>query len=103
MTEGLRGRKLGRPPQRDGVGLPPRPFLYTLDQVSVLLNISQSLLTQRYLYFEGRSIGTRKRGLMLANNIAPRDEKPEWRIAERELIRWLKYKGYRYYETGVVY
>lgn len=55
-----------------------------------------------YLYFEGRSIGARRRDLMIARNIAPPDQDPEWRVTEREFVRWMKTKGFRYYETGAV-
>jgi hypothetical protein len=89
------------PRQNDAIALPFRPFLYTVDQISVILDVSERTVLQQYLYFEGRSIGSRSNQLMLARNIAPKNEKPEWRIAERELIRWMRFKGFRYYERGV--
>lgn len=84
--------------ERAKVGLPTRPFLYTIDQLSVLLELGERTLATGYLYFEGRSTGTHSLDLMLARNVAPPNEKPEWRVAERELIRWLKRKGFILYD-----
>lgn len=82
------------------VGLPSRPFLWTLDQISVLIAVQEQKLLANYMYLEGRSIGIATRHQIMARNIAPPDQKPEWRVAERELIRWLKFKGYKYYDRG---
>jgi hypothetical protein len=82
------------------VGLPPRPFLYTIDQLAVVLNMREENIKNRYLYLEGRSIGVRRKDLMVARNIALREEKPDWRVTEREFIRWMKLKGFKYYERG---
>lgn len=82
------------------VGLPVRPFLYTIDQLSVLLDLPEESLKRQYIYFEGRSIGIKRKDLIAARNIAPADARPDWRIPEKELIRWLKFKGFRYYERG---
>ncbi len=87
---------------RRSVGLPPRPFLYTIDQISVILDVTEKIVAATYLFFEGRSTGTRNKHLMLARNIAPPDAKPDWRVAERELVRWMKTKGFRYYERGTI-
>ncbi len=84
------------------MGLPIRPFLYTIDQLCTLLNLSQRKMAEDYIFFEGRSVGARRKEYMTAVNIAPPESTPEWRIAEREFIRWLKYKGFRVYETGAV-
>lgn len=100
--ENLRGQGVTLPPGGEKIGLPTRVFLYTLDQISVLLDVDEVQIRQHYVYFEGRSIGSRAKDLMLARNIAPSDQKADWRIAERELIRWLKVKGFRYYERGAV-
>ena len=100
MTE-KRGTAQNLPAQRDRIGLPYRPFLYTTDQIAVLLEVDEKKVKADYLYFEGRSIGVSHRGLMIARNIAPADQPPDWRVAERELIRWMKTKGFKYYERGV--
>lgn len=87
---------------RQEVNMPIRPFLYTLDQIAGLLSINLPYLTAHYTYFEGRSIGVMSKDLLLARNIAPRTQPAEWRIAERELIRWLKRKGYRVYDSTIL-
>lgn len=83
----------------EAVGLPNRPFLYTLDQIAILLELRLDTLRKGYIYFDGRSIGN---GVdkMMARNIAPEGEPPEWRVAETELVRWLKKKRFRFYERG---
>lgn len=86
----------------DEIGLPYRPFLYTLDQIAQLLSLQMQSLTSTYIYFEGRSTGMMSRNLMLARNIAPPDQLPEWRIAERELLRWMKRKGFKHYDRTVL-
>jgi len=100
--EGLRGQGVHLPHGGEKLGIPPRPFLYTLDQISVLLDVGEAALKSGYIFYEGRSIGARTRDLMIARNIAPANAKPDWRVAERELVRWMKYKGFRYYERGAV-
>lgn len=72
--------------------LPPRPFLYTLDQVADLLAVSN---VAPYIFYDGRSTGTPPKDKMLARNIAPSGDRPEWRIEEQELIRWFKRTGFR--------
>lgn len=99
MSE-LRGSAVNHPPTREKVGLPPRAFLFTLDQIAGMIAITEASLKQAYIYFEGRSTGRRSLDLMIAINIAPENERPVWRVSERELIRWLKKKGFRYYELG---
>lgn len=84
------------------IGLPVRPFLYTLDQISVLVDIDEAQLRSQHVHYEGRSVGAATRRRMLARNIAAAEEKPDYRIAEREFIRWLRFKGFKYYERGVV-
>lgn len=80
--------------QAQTVGIPIRAFLYTLDQISTMLAIPMPALTKRYIYFAGHTIGSHKADTILARNIAPVGEKPEWRVIEAELIRWLKHKRF---------
>src|SRR4051794_19182374 len=84
------------------LGLPARPFLYTLDQIATILSLEEATVRKNYVHYEGRSIGVALRDQLIARNIAPADQKPEWRVAERELIRWMKQKGYKYYDAGTV-
>jgi hypothetical protein len=103
MPRGMRGTGVFLPKGNEGVGMPVREFLYTVDQISVMLDLTVKTLMNPdagYIYFVGRSIGTQKRSLMVARNIAPEDEKPDWRIPEREFIRWMRLKGFKYYDRG---
>jgi hypothetical protein len=84
------------------VGLPPRVFLYTVDQLAVLLNLPEQTLHTSHLFHEGRDVGIRDRHEMLARNIAKPDDKPDWRVSEKEFVRWLKIKGFKYYDTGTI-
>lgn len=95
-----RGKMTGLPSGAKKIGLPPRTFLYTLDQLSVMLDLPEAALRKSHLYFMGRSTGTIKNDLMACTNIAATGEKPEWRVAEREFTRWMRNKGFRHYETG---
>lgn len=85
--------------QAEAVGLPPRLFLYTLDQVSTMLGVELPYLKNVYIYYEGRSIGI-SRDRLGARNIAPSGVTPEWRVSETELIRWFRFKRFKVYERG---
>jgi hypothetical protein len=85
------------------IGIPTRVFLFTVDQLSVMLDLDEQYILKHLLYLEGRSIGSAKKQLMQARNIAPADQKPEWRVAEREFVRWMRVKGFKYYDRGSVY
>lgn len=87
MREGRTTRRLAN---LHKVGLPVRPFLFTLDQIAGLLALEQGELENKYIFFWGRS-----EGRLLANgdrikavNIAPKDQAPEWRVSEEDLLRW---------------
>lgn len=91
------------PPQNPAsVGLPPRPFLYSVDQLSVLLEVDPKIVRSKYLWYDGREVGAARKDKLRAVNIAPVNDKPEWRVTEQELIRWMKFKKIRYYERGWV-
>ena len=85
-------------PPKDRLGLPVRPFLYTLDQIASLIAMDLKLFKRTHLYFDGRSVGPKKKGQMLARNIAVEGETPDWRVTEQELIRWLRFAGFRVYD-----
>lgn len=87
---------------RENLGLPLRVFLYTVDQIALMLGTTEVDVKRRYLHYEGREVVPRPHGKMLARNIADDGEKPEWRVAEPELVRWLRYKGFRLYVRGSV-
>lgn len=86
--------------KREGIGLPPRVFFYTIEQISALLNLSQKRVEEGYIHFDGRSVGAQSSKRLLAVNIAPHGEGPAWRVSEDELIRWCKKNQVRLYERG---
>lgn len=85
-----------------GIGLPPRPFLYTIDQISTMTSIPEKQLHQFHVHHEGRDIGTRERDQMLARNIARPDQTPDWRVVDKEFIRWMRLKGFKFYDRGTI-
>ena len=89
-------------PDRERIGLPPRIILYTVDQLASILAVTEQYLHTKLLYHEGRDTGIRSADYMSARNIAPPNEKPEWRVAERELTRWMKKKGFRFYDRSTL-
>jgi hypothetical protein len=83
----------------DKVGLPMRSFLYTVDQIATILSVSEETVRREYLHYDRRSIGAHSPNQMMARNIRPDPrERPDWRVAEKELIRWMKRKGFRIHE-----
>jgi hypothetical protein len=88
--------------EREKVGLPPKPFLYTLEQIAEFIAVSPATLRARYVYFDRRSPGAPPRDELLARDISGPDDDPEWRVAEGELIRWLRIKGFRVTQRGWV-
>lgn len=85
---------------RTKLGLPPRPFLYTLDQVATILNVTEAYLAEPvngFVFYVGRMPGQSRPDEVRVVNIQPNPERaPIWRIEERELIRWMKRRGFRY-------
>jgi hypothetical protein len=78
------------------VGLPPVIFLYTLDQIAAMLNVEEATVRAKYLYYVGRTTGTKARHHMEAVNIATdSSSKPDWRVSMVEFIRWLKRMGFK--------
>jgi len=86
--------------EREKLGLPPRVFLYTLDQISTMLQVDIKVVKAKMLHYERRSVGTAPKSKIRCINIMPEGETPEWRVTEREFIRYLKNKGVRVYERG---
>ena len=83
------------------MGLPLRTFLYTLDQIATMLEMTVPTLKAEHIHFEGRSVGPRPYPKMLARNIAEPGSTPDWRVVDQEFARWLKYKGFVLYEQWV--
>lgn len=81
--------------------IPARFFLYTLDQIAYVLSLDpQTLKTNGYIFYEGRSTYAKRRGQMSARNIAPDGKPPVWRVLDQEFFRWMRHKGFKYYESG---
>jgi hypothetical protein len=85
---------------REQVGLPPRIFFYTPDQIATLFELDVQYVMQTLLFYEKREPGIVPRNKLRAINIAPEGEAPVWRVAESNLIAYLKAKGIRFYERG---
>lgn len=83
-----------KPINHQRVRLPAHPFFYTLDQVAIMLNLRVSALKLR-VFFVGRTSGRRTPTQLEAMNIAEPGKAPDWRIDERELLRWLAVHGYQ--------
>jgi hypothetical protein len=88
------------PAKPEAVGLPPRVFLYTLDQVASLIEFDLLRFKTGMVYYDNRSVGAKRSHDLVAINIARPGETPEWRVTEPELIRWLKAKRIRVYLRG---
>lgn len=85
---------------REGIPLPPRPFLYTLDQIATLFWVKIEPFKRDYCYWDGRSLGAAPRDKLRCVNIAPKGITPDWRVNEPELKRFLKAKHFRSHERG---
>lgn len=82
------------------LGLPPRIFMYTADQIAMMLELTEDYVRQKLLFYDRREPGLTPKTKMRAFNIAPEGETPEWRVTEREFIRYLKHRGVKFYERG---
>lgn len=79
------------------VGLPTKPFLYTLDQVAGLISVTEKTLKLQHVFFMGKDTGVPPTDRMKALNIR-NDTDPDWRISEKEFVRWLNHQGFHLYE-----
>lgn len=86
----------------EALGLPIRPFLYTLDQIATILSVTDAHVKSAYIYFEGRTPGQKDKYHMRAIDIAPPDHTPDWRVSQKELVDWMNFKGFRIYEMGTI-
>ena len=84
--------------RRKYVGLPPGPFLYTLDQIESLIQTSTGVAVD-HLHFSGITPGIQKKDKMLAINLGRNGEPPDWRVADAEFVRWLRFKGFQVYDA----
>ena len=84
----------------ESVGLPPRVFLYSLDQIAFMLDMKEDRLRIVYIWYEGREPGRQPTDKIAARNIAPEGLGPDWRVSETELVRWMKRKRYKFHVRG---
>lgn len=82
------------------MGLPPRIFFYTPDQLATMLELDLEYVERTLLFYEKREPGIVPRNRLRAINIAPEGETPVWRVSEVNLIQYLRAKGIRFYERG---
>lgn len=82
------------------LGLPIRPFLYTLDQIADLIGKPLRQLRLDDIYFDDVTPGVKPTSKMLARNVAAPGDKPDWRVAEQEFKRWLRLKRFRIYDRS---
>lgn len=80
---------------RKTLGLPDRVFLYTLDQICMMLSLDEKTFGKVYCHYDARFVGRRPLDKLKVVNIAPSDSSPDWRVEESELARWMKHKGFR--------
>lgn len=76
--------------------------MYTLDQVSMLLAIPEKRLHKEYLYYQDVTPGRRPQRMITARNISPALATPDWRVAESELVRWLRFHRVKVYDRAFV-
>lgn len=81
------------------VQLPARTFLYTLDQIATMLAVPLPTL-RKMVHYDGRTIGKHDPNMLLARQIGPLGQ-GDWRVAERELLRWFSRRGYRVVSTTI--
>lgn len=76
------------------MALPLITFLYTLEQIAAMINVSMHDVQYKYIYYHLRSTGRKSRHQMLACNIAADSDDPEWRVSHQDFLRWLKSNGW---------
>lgn len=84
---------------RNSVGLPEKPFFFTLDQIGGFLEMDITTL-RKVLFYQDRSVGLCPKDRIKCINMAAANETPEWRVLDRDFIGYLRYKGIRYYSRG---
>lgn len=84
------------------IGLPPKVFLYTVDQIATMLGVTELYLHAKILYHENRDVGRKTPDEMQCRNIAGPDDTPDWRVVEQEFKRWMRNKGFKFYDRGTI-
>lgn len=76
------------------VEMPLVTFLFTIEQVAAMIGVSEHDMHYKYCYFLQRSTGRKGKHQVVARNIAPDDEDPQWRISHQDWVRWLSANGF---------
>lgn len=77
--------------------------MFTIDQIAFLLELEEEYVKKFLLHYEGRSVGPCPRDRLMAVDVSPDSApKPEWRVAEKHLKRWMRFKGWKIYDRGYV-
>lgn len=79
------------------VRLPPREFMYTVDQVCLMLDVNRKYFDERIAFYRGRTTGRARSRLNVVNIAAP-EAKPLWRISETDYKLWMRTKGIVFYD-----
>jgi hypothetical protein len=72
--------------------------MYTYDQIATMLELDEKYVKKVLFFYDKREPGLTPKTKMRAINIAPEGERPEWRVTEREFIRYLRRRGLKFYE-----
>jgi hypothetical protein len=83
--------------ERDRIALPPRIFMYTIDQIAMMLEVEEKYIKQNLLHYEHRSPGICPKSKMRAVNLAAEGDTPQWRVTENTLLGFLRRRGVRFY------
>ena len=75
------------------VRLPLRPFFYTLDQIATLTAMEVHQVRRMCYVAERGDTGVRPKDKLYTINMAPAGEQPDWRVEEKEFVRWLRHRG----------
>lgn len=89
------------PPPKARIELPVREFLFTLDQIASLLNVSEANLASNYLFFDGVTTGS-SRGRMRARDISNDPNRRDWRVGESQFMMFLRARGFTVVESRVI-
>jgi hypothetical protein len=74
--------------------------MYTADQIAGMLELTEKYVREQLFFYDVREPGIRPKKRLRAVNIAPEGETPEWRVTEREFLRYLRLSGVKFYERG---
>ncbi|ADD80839.1 gp053 [Rhodococcus phage ReqiDocB7] len=83
----------------DAIELPLKTFMYTVDQIAYMFDISEKHLREKILFYVGREMKKQDPMMLRAINIRGLNEAAEWRVTEEELIRWCRKRKVNFYTS----